>query len=89
VTNSFRELIEPQDFDEAMKSARHDISRATEANDIMRDAVAANIREDPDLERERRVAMLVSAMVDADQYDVLLMWAVLIIEQAEAKQHGS
>lgn len=81
-------MIAPDVYEAAMKAARKDIERSSQANSVMVNAVVAGMLDDPGFERERRVATLVSSMMKADSTDVLLMWAVLVVERAEVIRDG-
>jgi hypothetical protein len=89
VTNISRESLDPAVFDPAIEAAKKDITRGSEANDIMTSAMTGVLRNDPTIDQVRSVATLISAMIGAEQEDVLLMWAILITERAEAQRHGS
>lgn len=70
-------------FDEAMRSARADIRRATKANDIMIEAVALAMQDDPEISREQHIATLVMQIDRIAHDDLLVMWAVLIMARTE------
>lgn len=88
MTESVGGLLGPAQFEAALKQAKADIARGTEANNIMTSAVVEGMRADPSFDGVRSIATLINNMWEISSQDILMMWAILVVERAEAIRDG-